>query len=391
MGSRHVCSPFWIDCALPVHEIGGTLLHLEHASVGRKADAPQRGQVMQQTSDLEVVAVVDCGFRAQARTAPARLMILLEVRVLVIDVQRRDDSLGNNARPASAVGRSLSLHPACKDQLHRFRSAQIDVLPDDLLKELPSMARAIPHLGQRKLRLQYREPVTVTGFAVFWRKGIGQRFEPLAEKSLDLLFIETFRQALCCPRVRATQKPVVERFELDAAPGQLPLEILVPVDAELAGVGKIRAELDEEWPEVSVHAVEVVVIDHGTGVVDPRNGAPALSEAFADGARDGCLFLRDADEDDTLGGLELPQAFLHHVVFTHPFLETDNLNVLALGKVEHLPAKPLAQCHGVFGRGEPVALVAAEIGSHTARAGQLGDIKVQIHPVDAFQLQGFWF
>ncbi len=136
-------------------------LHLEHASVGRKADAPQRGQVMQQTSDLEVVAVVDCGFRAQARTAPARLMILLEVRVLVIDVQRRDDSLGNNARPASAVGRSLSLHPACKDQLHRFRSAQIDVLPDDLLKELPSMARAIPHLGQRKLRLQYREPVTV--------------------------------------------------------------------------------------------------------------------------------------------------------------------------------------------------------------------------------------
>ncbi len=161
----------------------------------------------------------------------------------------------------------------------------------------------------------------------------------------------------------------------------------MPVDAELAGVGKIRAELDEEWPEVSVHAVEVVVIDHGTGVVDPRNGAPALSEAFADGARDGCLFLRDADEDDTLGGLELPQAFLHHVVFTHPFLETDNLNVLALGKVEHLPAKPLAQCHGVFGRGEPVALVAAEIGSHTARAGRLGDIKVQIHPVDAFQLE----
>jgi hypothetical protein len=29
MGSRHVCSPFWIDCALPVHEIGGTLLQLD--------------------------------------------------------------------------------------------------------------------------------------------------------------------------------------------------------------------------------------------------------------------------------------------------------------------------------------------------------------------------
>ncbi len=178
---------------------------------------------------------------------------------------------------------------------------------------------------------------------------LGQRFEPLAKKSLDLLFIETFRYPLCCCRLRAAQKPVVERFELDAAPGQLPLEILVPVDAELARVGKIRAELEEEWPEVSVHAVEVIVIDHGACVVDPRNGAFALPEALADGARHGCLFLSDADEDDALFGFKLPKPFLHHVVFTHPFLERDDRNVVALGKVEHLAAKSLGHCRGVFG------------------------------------------
>ncbi len=293
-------------------------------------------------------------------------MILLEVRVLVIDVQRRDDSLSEDARPASAVGRSLSLHPACKDQLHRFRSAQIDVLADDLLKGLPSMAWAIPHLGKRKLALQYREPVTVTGFAVFRCKG--QRFEPLAEKSLDLLFVQPLRQTLSCRRIGAAQKPAVERFKFDVAPGQLPLEILVPVDAELARVGKIRAELEEEWPEVSVHTVEVVVVDHRARVVDPRNRASALPEALADGARYVCLFLGNADKDDALGGPELAQPFLHHVILAHPFLETDDLNVVALSKVEHLAAKPLAQGHGVFGTRQTGGPLAAKTDSHASGA-----------------------
>ena len=52
----------------------------------------------------------------------------------------------------------------------------------------------------------------------------------------------------------------VERFEFDAAPGQLPVEILVPVDAELARVGKVGAELDEEGSEVFVHAVKIIVV-----------------------------------------------------------------------------------------------------------------------------------
>ena len=59
-------------------------LDLEHAAVGRKADLAQLGQVAQKAANAEVVAIVNGGFGTQARTVPARLVILLEVRVYYI-------------------------------------------------------------------------------------------------------------------------------------------------------------------------------------------------------------------------------------------------------------------------------------------------------------------
>src|SRR4029077_14139579 len=122
-----------------------------------------------------------------------------------------------------------------------------------------------------------------------------------------LLFIESLRDALRRRRVRTAQEPVVERFEFDAAPGQLPVEILVPVDAELARVGKVGTELDEEGSEVFVHAVKIIVVNHGRSVINPWDGALGLPEAFADGARHASLLLGDTDKDDTFPRFELPQ------------------------------------------------------------------------------------
>src|SRR4029077_288353 len=68
-------------------------------------------------------------------------------------------------------------------------------------------------------------------------------------------------------------------------------------------------------------------------------------------------------------------------------LKPDNRGCLSLGKVEHLPAKPLAHGQRFLGRSEPVALVAAKIGCHPRCARQLRHIEVQIHAVDAFQLE----
>jgi len=69
-------------------------------------------------------------------------------------VQGGHDALGDNARPASAVGGGLSLHLASKDQLHLFRTAQIDIFADDFLEEAASVDRAVPDLGEGELGLE---------------------------------------------------------------------------------------------------------------------------------------------------------------------------------------------------------------------------------------------
>ena len=85
--------------------------------------------------------------------------------------------------------------------------------------------------------------------------------------------------------------------------------------------------------------------------------------------------------------LNFRSRFVHDIVFAHPFLKPDNRGYLSFGKVEHLPAKPLAHGHRFLGRSEPVALVAAEIGCHARCARQPRHIEVQIHAVEAFQLE----
>ena len=86
----------------------------------------------------EVVAIVNGGFGTQARTAPARLVILLEVRVFVIDVQRRDDPLGNYARPASGPPATVDLR-ILRAKISCTVSGRLKsyVLPDDFLEKLP--------------------------------------------------------------------------------------------------------------------------------------------------------------------------------------------------------------------------------------------------------------
>ena len=74
-------------------------LDVEKTSVGLKADLPQSGQVIQPLADAEVACVVDGGFGAQRA---AFLVVLLDARVLVVDVQRRDHPVGDHARAEAA-------------------------------------------------------------------------------------------------------------------------------------------------------------------------------------------------------------------------------------------------------------------------------------------------
>src|SRR5438477_8623938 len=75
----------------------GELLDWEHTAIGSESNLAQLGQVVEASAHPEVVGIIDGSFRAQASTL---FMVLLEVGVFIIDVQRRHDALGNNARPA---------------------------------------------------------------------------------------------------------------------------------------------------------------------------------------------------------------------------------------------------------------------------------------------------
>ena len=81
-------------------------LDAQQASVGREADLPQRGQVGQPFPDGEVVGVVDRGLSAQR---PPVFVVLLDPAVLVVDVQARDDGVGDDpgAEPSRGVAPDL--------------------------------------------------------------------------------------------------------------------------------------------------------------------------------------------------------------------------------------------------------------------------------------------
>src|SRR4051794_30945337 len=80
-------------------------LDAEQAPVGGEADLPQRGQIRQPFPDSEVAGVVDGGLGPQRTSF---LVVLLDRGVLVVHVQTRGDSLGDDPGPEPARGGLLA-------------------------------------------------------------------------------------------------------------------------------------------------------------------------------------------------------------------------------------------------------------------------------------------
>ena len=149
-----------------------------------------------------------------------------------------------------------------EDQLHLVGPAQVQVLADDFLEEDAAGQRSVQHLGQGELGLQDGHVVAVAGLPVGAVNGCGSRASHLRSRA-SILGADRPSQS-CCNRWGSAQEQdaVVQRLEGDAFLGQLPLDVLVPVDAQLGVVGEVGAELEEEGAEVVVDAVEVEVVDH---------------------------------------------------------------------------------------------------------------------------------
>ena len=120
-------------------------LDAEQASVGSKADLLQIIEVLQPAADIEVIRVVDDRLGAQRATL---LVVLLDARVLVVHMQRRDDPVGNDAGAIPRGGASADA--PVEDQLHVVGSPHVEVLAHHLLEEDPSGHRPVEDLGARE-------------------------------------------------------------------------------------------------------------------------------------------------------------------------------------------------------------------------------------------------
>ena len=154
--------------------------------------------------------------------------------------------------------------------------------------------------------------------------------QPLTKEGVDLRGRQPVTQGLQAPRVGTGKDPIVQGLEGDPALGQLPFDVLVAVEAELGGVGKVGAELQEERAKALVHAIEVKVVDHGRGAHEPGIGllrarVPALLGPDHPG-----LFLGAPHEHNARGGGEARQVRRHHVVLRVAFLEGDQRDPLLM-------------------------------------------------------------
>ena len=98
-------------------------------------------------------------------------MVLLDLGLLVVDVQRGHDPLGQDAR--AEAPRRAARDASIEDQLHLIGPADVEILADDLFEETAPGERPIEDLGQGELGLQDRELIPIAGRAV--RGGEGMR------------------------------------------------------------------------------------------------------------------------------------------------------------------------------------------------------------------------
>src|SRR5215475_1442165 len=139
----------FLECSFADEAIMADALDVEQTSVGCKADLAQLSKILDTAADTKVACVVDGRFGSQCLQ---QLVILLDTRLLVVDVQRRHDAVGDDAGTETAWCAAGDL--AVEDQAHLAWPTDVQVLADHLFEKDPPGHRPIEHLGEGELRLQ---------------------------------------------------------------------------------------------------------------------------------------------------------------------------------------------------------------------------------------------
>jgi hypothetical protein len=165
---------------------------------------------------------------------------------------------------------------------------------------------------------------------------------------------------------------------------------LVAVHPNLAGIGKVRAQLDEAEPEFGIRDVEVVNGDPAVcfGEALPRAcglGLPCLGRTVVR-SQDGLELLGNANGDDT-GLSSSLEVRLDDVDLPIALPETDDWDLMALGERGDCLAKALAHLLEQGWRGDGLIALLVEKGDHLAANLQGRNVRVQIDTIQAFEVQ----
>ena len=109
-----------VECVFSKGAILADPLDVQKTSVGLEAEPPQGGQVRQPFADVEVSGVIDRGLGPQGAVL---LEVLLDPRMLLVNMQRGNDPLRNHPQPEPPG--SLFGDSPVEDQLHVIRPAQV--------------------------------------------------------------------------------------------------------------------------------------------------------------------------------------------------------------------------------------------------------------------------
>src|SRR5262249_3941148 len=137
------------------------LLDVQKTSVGCEGHVPQAREVVERLADAEVAGVVDHQFRPQ-RTA--FLEVLLEEGMLVVEPETGDYLMRDEAGAEAGLG--VVRDAAVKDQLQMLRTAQVEVVTQDLLEKQPARERTIEDLRTGKLGLLDKQLIPEAGRTV---------------------------------------------------------------------------------------------------------------------------------------------------------------------------------------------------------------------------------
>ena len=109
------------------------------------------------------------------------------------------------------------------------------------------------------------------------------------------------------------------------------------------------------------------------------------------GAEDGCLLLRLAHHDDSLGAVEARPVLLGDVVLALPLGEGDQGDLFLLDEAVDCGDEGFAYGVHESRGGEGLSAVKAEECSHATVSLQPGLVDVEVHPVDAFDFESHVF